>query len=143
MISCVRICFQTRRQANSGGWFQGVGKSCRPPSRLTDEAHGMSSSDLKVLVEHALAEDVGQGDVTTDATVAEEARAAAGIVQKAPGTIYGLDAAEAVCTQLDPDARCERLVAEGVWREGGPVLKVEGSARALLTGERTALNFLA
>ena len=92
----------------------------------------MTSSDLKVLVEHALAEDVGQGDVTTEATVAPEARARVGIVQKAPGTIYGLDAAETVFTQLDPDARCERLVEEGMWREGGPVLMVEGSARALL-----------
>jgi len=65
-------------------------------------------------------------------------------VQKAPGTIYGFDAAEAVFTQLDPDASCERLIEEGVWREdGGPVMAVEGSARALLTGERTALNFLA
>ncbi len=98
---------------------------------------------LSGLVRLALDEDVGTGDVTTDATVSEEARARARIVQKAPGTIYGLDAAEAVFTQLDPDARCERLVAEGVWRDGGPVLKVEGSARALLTGERTALNFLA
>ena len=101
------------------------------------------SPDLAVLVDWALAEDVGTGDVTTDATVSPEAHARAGIVQKEPGTIYGLDAAEAVFTQLDPDARCERLVEEGVWREGGPVLRVEGSARALLTGERTALNFLA
>jgi nicotinate-nucleotide pyrophosphorylase (carboxylating) len=104
----------------------------------------MTNSDLGVLVERALAEDLGTGDVTTDATVAEEARARARILQKAPGTIYGFDAAEAVFTQLDPDARCERLVQEGVWREeGGPVLSVEGRARALLTGERTALNFLA
>jgi nicotinate-nucleotide pyrophosphorylase (carboxylating) len=98
---------------------------------------------LSGLVRLALGEDVGTGDVTTDATVAEDAHARAGIVQKEPGTIYGLDAAEAIFTQLDPDARCERLVEEGVWREGGPVLRVEGSARALLTGERTALNFLA
>ena len=60
------------------------------------------------------AEDVASGDVTTDATVAAPRRARGrGIVQKAPGTIYGLDAAEAVFTQLDPDARCERLVAGG------------------------------
>jgi len=104
----------------------------------------MTSSDLMVLVSHALEEDVGSGDVTTDATVAPEARARARIVQKAPGTIYGFDAAEAVFTQLDSQARCERLVAEGEWREdGGPVMTVEGAARALLTGERTALNFLA
>jgi len=96
------------------------------------------------LVRLALGEDVGSGDVTTDATVSPQARARAGIVQKAPGTIYGLEATEAVFMQLDPDARCKRLVAEGEWREdGGPVLTVEGRARALLTGERTALNFLA
>jgi nicotinate-nucleotide pyrophosphorylase (carboxylating) len=95
-------------------------------------------------VRSALAEDVGTGDVTTDATVAVETRARATITQKAPGAIYGLDATEAVFVQLDPDVRCERQVAEGEWREqGGPVVTVEGSGRALLTGERTALNFLA
>jgi len=99
---------------------------------------------LSGLVRLALSEDVGSGDVTTGATVPEDACARARIVQKAPGTIYGFEAAEAVFTQLDPDARCERLVAEGEWREdGGPVLVVEGRTRALLTGERTALNFLA
>ncbi|HEY3960766.1 MAG TPA: carboxylating nicotinate-nucleotide diphosphorylase [Solirubrobacteraceae bacterium] len=104
----------------------------------------MSSHDLTELVSHALAEDVGSGDVTTEATVAHDARARARITQKAPGTIYGLDAADAVFAGLDPGARSERLVEEGVWREqGGPVVTVEGSARALLTGERTALNFLA
>ena len=104
----------------------------------------MTVDGLEELVRQALSEDVGSGDVTTDATVPEDARARARIVQKAPGTIYGFDAAEAVFTQLDPDASCERLIEEGVWREdGGPVMTVEGKARALLTGERTALNFLA
>ena len=95
------------------------------------------------LVRAALEEDVGSGDVTTLATVAADAQAIALITQKAPGTIYGLDVAEAVFRTLDPDARCERLVQEGVWREqGGPVLSISGLARAVLTGERTALNFL-
>jgi nicotinate-nucleotide pyrophosphorylase (carboxylating) len=86
---------------------------------------------LSALVRLALEEDVGSGDVTTDATVAPGARALARIAQKAPGTIFGLDAAEAVFAQLDGDARCERLVEEGVWREGGgPVMTVEGKARA-------------
>jgi nicotinate-nucleotide pyrophosphorylase (carboxylating) len=98
---------------------------------------------LAELVAAALAEDVGSGDVTTSATVAADARARALIAQKAPGTIFGLDAAELTFTQLDADARLERLVAEGEWREqGGPVLSIEGRARALLTAERTALNFL-
>jgi nicotinate-nucleotide pyrophosphorylase (carboxylating) len=95
------------------------------------------------VVRRAIAEDVGDGDVTTAATVPENARARAMITQKAPGVIFGLEVAEEAFRQLDPDARFDRLVEEGVWREdGGPVLAVEGSARALLTAERTALNFL-
>jgi nicotinate-nucleotide pyrophosphorylase (carboxylating) len=100
--------------------------------------------DIAELVRVALAEDVGSGDVTTLATVAADAPGGALITQKAPGTIYGLDAAEATFAALDPDASFERHVREGVWRErGGPVLSISARARALLTGERTALNFLA
>jgi nicotinate-nucleotide pyrophosphorylase (carboxylating) len=100
--------------------------------------------DIAALVRAALAEDVGAGDVTTLATVAADAPGGALITQKAPGTIYGLDAAEATFAALDPDASFERHVREGVWRErGGPVLSIRARARALLTGERTALNFLA
>jgi nicotinate-nucleotide pyrophosphorylase (carboxylating) len=99
---------------------------------------------LSALVRKALAEDIGGGDVTTAATVPPDARAQALITQKAPGAVYGLDAAEACFSALDADARFERLVGEGRWRDqGGPVLSIEGSARALLTGERTAMNFLA
>jgi nicotinate-nucleotide pyrophosphorylase (carboxylating) len=100
--------------------------------------------ELTTLVERALAEDVGTGDVTTLATVAADTRAVASITQKASGAIYGLAAAEAAFTALDPDARTERLVDEGVWREdGGLVMAIDANARALLTAERTALNFLA
>ena len=100
--------------------------------------------DLTALVELALAEDLGPGDVTTAATVPALARARALITQKAPGAIYGLQAAETAFRLLDADARVERLVQEGLWREdGGPVMSIEGRARALLSAERTALNFLA
>jgi nicotinate-nucleotide pyrophosphorylase (carboxylating) len=96
------------------------------------------------LVRAALEEDIGTGDVTTAATVSERSSAHALITQKAPGVIYGLEAAETAFASLDPDARFERLVREGDWREdGGPVLRVEGRARAILSAERTALNFLA
>jgi nicotinate-nucleotide pyrophosphorylase (carboxylating) len=102
------------------------------------------SDGLTALVELALEEDVGSGDVTTLATVDELACGRALIVQKAAGVIYGLAAAETAFELLDPHARSERLVAEGVWREdGGPVLAVVGRTRALLSAERTALNFLA
>jgi nicotinate-nucleotide pyrophosphorylase (carboxylating) len=101
-------------------------------------------ADVAELVRAALDEDIGAGDVTTAATVSERSRARALITQKAPGVIYGLKAAESAFAALDPDARFERLIAEGQWRgDGGPVMGVEGHARALLTAERTALNFLA
>jgi nicotinate-nucleotide pyrophosphorylase (carboxylating) len=98
--------------------------------------------DVKGLVTSSLREDIGAGDVTTNATVAADTPARALISQKAPGVIFGLEPAETAFAQLDPGARCERLVQEGVWRESGPVLAVEGDARALLSAERTALNFL-
>src|SRR3954447_25294107 len=98
--------------------------------------------DLDAIVRRALDEDVAPGDVTTQPTVAPDARARARITQKQPGVVFGLDAAEAVFRALDPGVRLERLAAEGEWREGGPVLEVDGAAAALLTAERTALNFL-
>jgi nicotinate-nucleotide pyrophosphorylase (carboxylating) len=99
--------------------------------------------ELDALVAQALAEDVGTGDATTDAIVDPDARARARIVQKAPGVIYGLPLAAAVFIALDPAAELSLLVEEGVWREHGEVAEVRGRACALLTGERTALNFLA
>lgn len=103
----------------------------------------MSEDELTELARRALHEDVGEDDVTTTATVPVDARARALITQKAAGAIFGLDVAETCFALLDPDMSFERLVGEGAWREqGGPVLSLEGSARAVLTGERTALNFL-
>lgn len=97
---------------------------------------------LDELVARALAEDVGDGDATAAVTVDPSTRAIARIRQKAPGVVYGFDLAERAFRAVDPGVRIERRVAEGVWREDGPVLEVEGSARGLLTAERTALNFL-
>jgi nicotinate-nucleotide pyrophosphorylase (carboxylating) len=95
------------------------------------------------IIDRALAEDVGGGDVTTEATVPETAHARGTIRQKAPGVISGLAAAEAVFRRVDPEVSIERLGPEGEWRDAGSlVLRVEGSARGLLTAERTALNFL-
>jgi nicotinate-nucleotide pyrophosphorylase (carboxylating) len=100
--------------------------------------------DLVALVRRALQEDIGAGDVTTLATVPAAARAQALITQKRPGVIYGLRPAELAFELLDPDVEITREVQEGLWREhGGAVLRLRGSARALLSGERTALNFLA
>src|SRR4051812_42848670 len=99
--------------------------------------------ELQEIVRAALAEDVGSGDATTLATVGAAARARATVTQKAPGVLFGLDAAEAAFGQLDDSTTFERLSPEGVWQDAGTqVLSIEGAARALLTGERVALNLL-
>ncbi len=101
------------------------------------------AEDLAGIVARALEEDVGAGDVTTEATVPADARARAVLTQKAPGVIYGLAVAELVFAQVDPEVDVEHRVTEGQWREGGEVLIATGRAASLLTAERTALNFLA
>jgi nicotinate-nucleotide pyrophosphorylase (carboxylating) len=99
---------------------------------------------LDQLVMLALAEDVGEADVTTEATVSADVRAVATIIQKAPGVVFGLDAAEATFVAVDPDVQVERLGPEGRWSEApASVLRATGQARALLAAERVALNFLA
>ncbi len=101
------------------------------------------AEEIEELVASALAEDVGAGDITSEATVPEDARGRARIVQKQPGVVYGLAVvAEAMrrCGVEDVD----NLVVEGHWREDVPaeVLVASGSARGLLAAERTAINFL-
>jgi nicotinate-nucleotide pyrophosphorylase (carboxylating) len=96
------------------------------------------------LIGRALAEDVGLRDVTTDAVVPPGTRARARIDQKAPGAVFGLEVAEAVFVRLDPMVQWRSLRPEGEWLKEPPatVAELEGDARALLTGERVALNFL-
>ena len=99
--------------------------------------------DFEWVVANALAEDIGDGDVTSRATVAEDARGVATITQKAPGVVYGLDVAQACFAARDPEVQVERLAPEGEWTdERTPVLRITGRTRALLEAERTALNFL-
>jgi nicotinate-nucleotide pyrophosphorylase (carboxylating) len=102
----------------------------------------METERIGALVARALAEDLGDGDLTSVATVPADARAQATITQKAPGVIFGLHCAEAVFQALEPEISLTREVREGEWRESGPVLMIEGNARAIVSAERTALNFL-
>lgn len=98
---------------------------------------------LERLADAALAEDVGSGDVTTDATVAADAVGTAELVTRSPGVLSGLEAAEAVFRALDPEIEFERLVEDGrVLARPASVARVTGSLRAILTGERVALNLL-
>ena len=103
----------------------------------------VAAGALERLVEAALAEDVGSGDVTTDATVDGDAVGTADLVTRSPGVVSGLEAAEAVFRALDPGIEFERLVEEGqVLELPVSVARVTGSLRAILTGERVALNLL-
>jgi nicotinate-nucleotide pyrophosphorylase (carboxylating) len=94
------------------------------------------------VIDTALAEDIGEGDLTSGAVVPEGAQAKARISQKAPGVIAGLRTAQAVFERVDPDFEFEMHCPEGKWREAGAVAEISGSAASILTAERVALNFL-
>jgi nicotinate-nucleotide pyrophosphorylase (carboxylating) len=102
-----------------------------------------SAEPLDELVRHALAEDLGEGDVTSEATVPAEARARARIVQKQSGVVSGLAVVAEAMRQCGVE-HVDNLVVEGQWREQVPVevLVASGPARALLAAERVGLNFL-
>ncbi|MBV9167209.1 MAG: carboxylating nicotinate-nucleotide diphosphorylase [Solirubrobacterales bacterium] len=102
----------------------------------------IDSAVITEAVARALREDLGAGDVTTGATVPDSARARAVVVQKQPGVVFGFEVVEATFRALDSDMAIEALIEEGRWHEEGAVLCLEGAARAILSGERTALNFL-
>ena len=103
----------------------------------------ITAEEMRELVARALAEDLGDGDVTGEATVPAEATATARIVQKAPGVVFGLDLVVETMSQTGVET-VQPLAPEGIWRQEVPteVLVAEGSARAILAAERTALNFL-
>ena len=94
------------------------------------------------LVELALAEDIGEGDVTTRAVVPEGARARAVIRQKEPGAIAGMGVMREVFLHVDPELEYEAHCPEAKWREEGTVAHVTGAAASILAAERVALNFL-
>jgi len=88
-----------------------------------------------------LAEDLGAGDLTSEAVVAEGATAKAAILVKEPGVVCGLELVRSVFAELDPGFTTEALAADGDEVEG-QVAQLDGDARALLAGERLALNLL-
>jgi nicotinate-nucleotide pyrophosphorylase (carboxylating) len=103
----------------------------------------VATDTLERIVHAALAEDIGGGDVTTEATVPEDATGTAELLVKEPGVVCGLRAAEATFRALDPEIQFEALTADGDVVDAPTVVaRVSGSERAILTGERVALNFL-
>ena len=97
---------------------------------------------MQDLIERALAEDLGDGDLTTAAVVPEAVRARATVEHRAPGVLSGLGVAEAVFRRIDAGTAWLALAPDGEWREPGPAAQVEGAASSLLAAERVALNFL-
>ena len=95
------------------------------------------------LVADALSEDIGSGDVTTAATVPRSARGHGELLAKSLAVVCGLDIAREVFRQVDPAIVCTFEKSDGdVCQPGDRIGVVEGPAAALLTAERTALNFL-
>src|SRR3954470_8067313 len=97
---------------------------------------------MQELIDTALAEDVGPGDVTSAAVVPADAIARARIDQKQPGVVAGLRVAESVFRTVDPALRWHPRVDDGSYRESGLVAEVAGPARSLLTGGGTRVTFL-
>ena len=103
----------------------------------------MSDKATEGLVARALAEDLGDGDLTAEAVVEEGARGRATITQKQPGVLFGFEVAGETFRQAGAE-RFEPRAKEGEWRDEMPAeaTVAEGPARGLLAAERTALNFL-
>src|ERR1051326_479404 len=103
----------------------------------------LSEEEIGKAVRAALAEDIGSGDVTTLATVTETAVASAAMVAREPLVVAALAFAEAAFKELSPTIQSLRLVDDATKvKRGQSLLQLRGSARALLTAERVALNFV-
>ena len=103
----------------------------------------LTADEIRRAVQAALAEDIGPGDATTLATVPENATARAAMVARESLMVAGLDFAEAAFRELSPKVHCERRLQDGDRAQpGATLLHITGPARALLTAERVALNFV-
>ncbi|HWW01768.1 MAG TPA: carboxylating nicotinate-nucleotide diphosphorylase [Candidatus Acidoferrum sp.] len=103
----------------------------------------LRDEEIRPLVRQALAEDIGSGDVTTLATVPEQARASARMRAREPLVVAGLALSETVFSEVGKDVTVHREVQDGQRvAPGGTLLRVEGAARSLLSAERVALNFV-
>ena len=107
---------------------------------LVDSPHGMTVDEV---IRLALAEDVGSGDITTLATIPEDAVSTARIIAKEDCVLCGIDVARRVFAQVDGRIQYEALFADGTQVAAGTdVARISGPSRGMLTGERTAVNLL-
>lgn len=103
----------------------------------------LSNAQLDRIIETALAEDTGRGDVTSEALLSRELSGRASLVIKEAGVLAGIEVAGRVFQQVDPSLRIEVLIRDGAAVRPGDVAgRVSGGIAAILKGERVALNFL-
>ena len=101
------------------------------------------AEQIQAIIDFALAEDIGDGDVTALCTVPAERRYKGEFLVKAYGVIAGLDVVEQTFRSVDPSIEFDRRIADGTAVQPGDIVaKVTGPGRALLSAERTGLNFL-
>ncbi len=105
--------------------------------------NGINFEAIKPVIDYALNEDIGTGDITTSLLIPSDLEARATMVAKSSGVIAGLAVAEYIFRTLNPDIIWNTFVKDGdKVVKGDLLLEISGSYRALLTGERLALNFL-
>jgi len=103
----------------------------------------LNSQMIDQLIDLALAEDINGGDITTESTIGALQQGVGTIITQSVGIIAGLPVAARVLCRIDPSLGFHQLVSDGTAVEPmTPVAKVNGCAKSILTGERTALNFL-
>ena len=102
-----------------------------------------NTSQVKQLIAQAIAEDLGQGDVTTEALIPKTQQGRASLVVKAKGIIAGVEVAKQVFLKVDPELKIAILIEDGTEvKPGDIVAKIEGRVASILKAERVALNFL-
>lgn len=105
----------------------------------------MEPSEVQIgdIIDRALAEDLGWGDVTTEALIPGERRGSGSIVVKEKGVLAGIHVAKTVFHRVDPESKVAVLLEDGAQvRPGDVVARVEGKTASILKAERIALNFL-
>jgi nicotinate-nucleotide pyrophosphorylase (carboxylating) len=123
---------------------RGVGASYQARGLTAIDWGSVLAEQIPVLIQRALDEDAGErGDVTTLATIPADLHYSGTMLAKAPGVVAGLVVAQQSFLQVDPTVEFTPLVADGTQvAPGMQIATVNGPARALLTAERVALNFL-
>ena len=104
---------------------------------------GFNAQEIELIINHAFQEDIGNGDITTNNIVPENKLASASMTAKADGIIAGIDIAEMVFRKLDENLEWNPKIKDGdSVKKGDVILEIKGTFRALLTGERLALNLM-